>query len=243
MPVESALAQLVALQNLDRRLREKKERLEGLRAVADDWRNRLTSRRASVVALREQLQQLDTRRRELERRIAEEDAKMRDRRMRLQRVRNERELQALQREIELGKQANQQLEAESLQLWEAMEALQQQLTAAEEDLKALENEFREDSARQQAEIERLALDIEGTQRERVALAAQIDAALLRRYEQIFERREGLAVVEIREAVCTGCHMNLSPQFFIELQRGDEIRLCPNCHRILYFRADRGGEDA
>jgi predicted nucleic acid-binding Zn-ribbon protein len=243
MPVDSALAQLAALQNLDRRLREKMERLEGLRARVQEWQARLDSRRASVAALREQFQQLDRRRRDLERRLAEEDMKMRDRRMRLQRVRNERELQALQREIELGKQANQQLEAESLQLLEAMEALQQQLKAAEEDQRALEHEFREDSARHEAEIQQLGEDIEAIRREREELAKTIDGTLLRRYEQIFERREGLAVVEVQEAICTGCHMNLSPQFFIELQRSDEIRLCPNCHRILYFRVDRGGQDA
>ncbi|MCX8073173.1 MAG: C4-type zinc ribbon domain-containing protein [Candidatus Binatia bacterium] len=242
MPVESALAQLAALQNLDQQLREKMEQLEGLRARLSDWRTRIEARRESAAALQKQFQELDGRRRDLERRLAEEDAKMRDRRMRLQRVRNEKEAQALHREIELGKQANQQLESDLLQLLEALETLQKELKAAEEDQQALENEFREDSTRHEVEIQQLAQEIERIRAERAQLAMAIDASLLRRYEQIFQRREGLAVVEIQEPICKGCHMNLSPQFFIELQRGDEIRLCPNCHRILYFRVDRAGED-
>jgi predicted nucleic acid-binding Zn-ribbon protein len=31
---------------------------------------------------------------------------------------------------------------------------------------------------------------------------------------------------------------LPPQFFNELQRSREVRLCPNCHRILYWRPER-----
>ncbi len=243
MPVESALAQLAALQNLDRQLREKVQQIEHLRSRLNEGRARIEAGRQLVSSLREQLQALDLKRRDLDRRLTEEDAKMRDRRMRLQRVRNEREAQALQREIDLGRQANQQLESEMLQVLEALEALEGQAKAAEDDQKALENNFHGESARLEEELERLAGEVEQIRRERDRLAASVDAYLLRRYEQIFERREGLAVVEIQEAICGGCHMNLSPQFFIELQRGDDIRLCPNCHRILYFRGDRGGREA
>ena len=44
--------------------------------------------------------------------------------------------------------------------------------------------------------------------------------------------------ETQAGTCLGCHMHLPPQFFNELQRARDIRLCPNCHRILFWRADR-----
>ena len=58
-----------------------------------------------------------------------------------------------------------------------------------------------------------------------------------KYEQIFERRGGSAVVVGRQGVCTGCHMNVPPQMYNELQKFRDIRQCPNCHRILFYRPE------
>jgi hypothetical protein len=70
------------------------------------------------------------------------------------------------------------------------------------------------------------------------MASALDASLRRKYEQIFERRGGTAVVEVRNGICQGCHINLPPQLFNELQRTRDVRMCPNCHRILFWRAER-----
>ena len=43
------------------------------------------------------------------------------------------------------------------------------------------------------------------------------------------------VVEARGGICLGCHINLPPQMFNELQRYREVRQCPSCHRIVFWR--------
>jgi predicted nucleic acid-binding Zn-ribbon protein len=58
-----------------------------------------------------------------------------------------------------------------------------------------------------------------------------------KYEQIFERRGGTAVVEARNGICQGCRMRVPPQLYNELQRHRDIRNCPNCHRIIFWRAE------
>ena len=55
---------------------------------------------------------------------------------------------------------------------------------------------------------------------------------------IFSRRGGLAVVEIREGICQGCRMRVPPQLFNEIQRNEQVILCPSCQRMLYWRAER-----
>jgi predicted nucleic acid-binding Zn-ribbon protein len=44
----------------------------------------------------------------------------------------------------------------------------------------------------------------------------------------------LAVVSVWKEVCNGCHMNLPPQLYIELQKSFELHSCPNCNRIIYW---------
>ena len=74
-----------------------------------------------------------------------------------------------------------------------------------------------------------------------AIVASVDEELHRRYEMIFSRRGGLAVVEIRGGTCLGCHMNVPPQLFNQIQRMEQVILCPNCQRMLFWRADRAEE--
>jgi predicted nucleic acid-binding Zn-ribbon protein len=78
------------------------------------------------------------------------------------------------------------------------------------------------------------------------MAANIDPVLLQRYEMIFSRRGGIAVVEARGGTCQGCRMRLQPQLYNEIQRQFQsaietrtarvptVHFCPNCQRILYY---------
>jgi uncharacterized protein len=38
-------------------------------------------------------------------------------------------------------------------------------------------------------------------------------------------------------VCQLCHINLPPQAFNEIKRGNSLMSCPNCHRIVYWGED------
>ena len=49
---------------------------------------------------------------------------------------------------------------------------------------------------------------------------------------IFSRRGGLAVVEIRGGTCQGCRMHVPPQLFNQIQRNEQVILCPSCQRML-----------
>ena len=46
---------------------------------------------------------------------------------------------------------------------------------------------------------------------------------------------GRAVVPAQGEICMGCYMNIPAQLFNELRRFDEIRFCPHCRRIIYWK--------
>jgi predicted nucleic acid-binding Zn-ribbon protein len=49
-----------------------------------------------------------------------------------------------------------------------------------------------------------------------------------------EKRNGIAIVLVKNEGCQGCYVNIPPQMYNEVQKNNEIILCPNCHRILYW---------
>jgi len=63
----------------------------------------------------------------------------------------------------------------------------------------------------------------------------IPADVLAKYDKIRGRSRGIAVISVWKGICNGCHMNLPPQLYNELQKSAELMICPNCNRIIYFQ--------
>ena len=235
---ETSIDRLAALQELDRQLREKTELVRASEGEVAEAETQLAQQRELTQQARAARDAADTRRAELEAQLEAEEAKMKDRRMRLNRVRNEKELQALRREIEVGKEANQQTEEELLRVLESLDTLVATATEAERCLADLEAAAAAKISERRAGMGQLLEDVERERQVRDRMASALDVGLRQKYEQIFERRGGTAVVEVRNGTCQGCYMNLPPQLFNELQRTRDVRMCPNCHRILFWRPER-----
>jgi predicted nucleic acid-binding Zn-ribbon protein len=234
---ETELERLAILQRLDRHLREKAEVVATLEREVSSMEIELNAEREAVRALRSGRSESDEKRRALEARLEEEGGKMKERRMRLNRVRNEKELSALRREIEIGKELNQQLETEVIAAMQELESLDTALGERERTLAALEEKFASEIVGHRQRILGLTGEVKSERVARDEVAESLSRELRGKYEQIFARRGGTTVVEIRNGTCMGCHMHVPPQFFNELQRTKDVRLCPNCHRILIWRPE------
>ncbi|HSE84091.1 MAG TPA: C4-type zinc ribbon domain-containing protein, partial [Thermodesulfobacteriota bacterium] len=76
-------------------------------------------------------------------------------------------------------------------------------------------------------------------REREKVTSLVNSDILSMYERV-KRKNGIALVEAKNEVCTGCHMNIPPQLFNEVLTSSRIIQCPNCQRILYSEEKTNG---
>src|ERR1700687_247068 len=120
---------------------------------------------------------------------------------------------------------------------ESLEGITASAAEAERALAGLETTGAAQIAARRARINELAAEVTRDRVARDQMAQSLDKSLLQKYEQLFERRGGTAGVGVRNGTCLGCHMHLPPQFFNELQRSRDVRVCPNCHRILFWRPE------
>jgi len=195
---------------------------------------------AAASAARDELAALGVRQRDLEGRLAVAEAKMKDRRMRITRIRNDKELGLARREVDLLKEETGTLETELVAVMEQVEAATAKLQGLDAELARLVAERDREASELRETLARLSAEIERERAARSELAQTIDDDLRRKYEMIFSRRGGLAVVEVRSGICQGCRMRVPPQLFNQIQRNAEVILCPSCQRMLYWRAE--GDD-
>ena len=230
----SPIEQLYALQHVDTELRALRLELSALGGAASELKTTVGTKRSVTQAKRQEMAELERQRRDYEARLADEEEKMKDRRMRMQRIRNEKELAALRREVEVSRELSGQLEDNLLKMLDGADSKVNELKVLEEDLAAAEQQLAERERQHAERTQALAADLERLTADRARLAEEVEESLRRRYELIFERKGGLAVVEVRkEGDCAGCHMRVAPQLIMQIHRNSDIVFCPACQRILY----------
>ncbi len=226
---------LVELQELDQKLSRKEQCLQELRQRLTAIRSEIEDTEQKKVAQQEKVQGLEAALRDLEgrRKLAEDEIK--DKRVRLARVRNERERLAVEREIGVAQEQKEKLEESAQPLREQRKHAKEGLVQIEDRLEELQKEER----KVRCQIVALEREVRPMREERVGLVRCLDPTLLSRYERIFAKCGRLAVVQIQQRTCKGCHMRLPPQLCnqiqsSELQRSETIYYCPHCTRITYW---------
>lgn len=196
----------------------------------------------SVAAVKTELAELEVQAvalagevKELERSVQQENEKIRKWERRLSDIRNQREYLALSREVEGSKRAVRDNEEQTIELMAKKEEIEARMEELQDKL--AEDAVDRDAERQEVEKKIAGLTGEITKHtaRREALVPKIKPLLLRKYDQIREKRHGLGVVAANGGNCMGCNMRLPPQLYNILMRADSLEDCPSCQRILIYQ--------
>ena len=153
----------------------------------------------------------------------------------MNRIKNIKELQALQREVDQIKQSNGEVEEQLIKMMEEIDVVKSAIAAKEEDLAKLQGEWQQKQDDMRKQVSRIDQEVAEAAEQRNRIAAQVGRDLISRYELIFSRRGGTAVVEVAGGICQGCYMNIPPQLWNEIIKSEKVHLCPSCQRILYHK--------
>ena len=227
---------LAALQIVDREIRERAAIKQGLVNELQERERFIQARKQELEALTGDYTAKEKLRQEKDRLLQDDGRKATDKRMRMNRIKNVKELQALQREIDQIRQANGEAEEELLTMMVEIDGVKAEIQTKQEALLAAQQDWQQKQEALQAQISAIDQAVEKTSIRRKAIAAEIAADLMSRYELILSRRGGNAVVEVTGGICQGCYMNIPPQLWNELIRSEKVNLCPSCQRIVYYKA-------
>jgi len=234
---DSVIDILVNLQEIDRRNRERTLKIGALEETSAELDAERAAKLSQVEAVRADAESTGVQRRELEAVLQDEERRLKDRRMRLTRIRNDKEHEAAQREIDGLKELSSRHEEELITVLEQTESVDGGLKAVEEELQAIEERAKAHADETKGQVDALQREIEAEKAERERVALLLKPNVRKRYEQIFSRRGGLAVVEMIRDICTGCNMSVPPQMANEIRRGKSLIDCPSCQRILFWRIE------
>lgn len=155
--------------------------------------------------------------------------------VKLSSVKTNKEYQAMLKEIDELRKLNAKIEDEMLILLEQIESTESELGEKKRVLEELVSNISAEKAVVTKKAEAKELELSSIEEKVSGLAQQIDSDLMSAYHRVKSMVTGSAVVPVTNAVCKGCHLNIPPQMYNELQRGDNLKFCPHCARILYWQ--------
>ncbi|MBM4295385.1 MAG: hypothetical protein FJ126_10880 [Deltaproteobacteria bacterium] len=233
---------LVDLQELDKVIRGIAQEMEKLPEFLETETARLQEMKAEYAAAAQELEDLKSQRRATEGDIAELEESIKKSRQRLMEIKSNIEYRAMLKEIAYKEDQRDKTETRLLEGLELLEAKTKALAALDQEILEQQAILAQEDEKIKAQLKELKKELAGLEKKRGVLRKVVPSQLLKRYEFIRERRNGTAIAAVREGVCLGCNMNILPQQFIDLQKGEEILQCPHCQRMLYW-LDEMAEEA
>jgi predicted nucleic acid-binding Zn-ribbon protein len=151
------------------------------------------------------------------------------------RARNMRETDAVERELETIRRLMKERETERETLKEAIGKRRGSVEKHEREFTELEKFANEEQTKADARLGELTQTRDRALVGRSELVPKVPADVMRRYDMIRSKRQGMGVASIDQGSCSGCFVVLAPQQVIAVQRAEEFVQCPRCVRFLYSR--------
>jgi predicted nucleic acid-binding Zn-ribbon protein len=237
------LNKLIEVQELDKVLQEVTQELERLPEELKIEEAALEDLKAQQTAHLQEMENLKGQRRDTETETAQMEDGIKKSRARLMEIKSNIEYKAMIKEIAFKEDQRDKQETRILEIMEQMEAQKRALAEIEGQIQERQATLAQRSAEVTEVVKKLQQRLVGLEDQRKKMRKGVPAQLLKRYEFIRQRRNGTAIAPVFDGVCFGCHMNILPQQFIDLQKGVEILQCPHCQRILYWQVEEAEGEA
>jgi predicted nucleic acid-binding Zn-ribbon protein len=227
------LKRLEELQRYDAQIQELQSALKGIPAKLEASKNDLIRVEALLESERAQLTETQRYYSDQKNQLQTEETTVSGAKHKLSLAKNSKEYVAAQREIEQTRESVQTREGEVTKLVDAIAAKEKVLAERASELKTLRASIDKDAEVAKGKMAEVQVKIDALQVQRDKVATGIRPDYLKRYGAIRMRR-GMAVATVRNGTCLGCNMNVPPQLYNTLQRGNTLETCPYCHRIVYW---------
>ncbi|HKI77799.1 MAG TPA: C4-type zinc ribbon domain-containing protein [Ignavibacteriaceae bacterium] len=226
------LKTLFELQNIDNQLDELEELRGDLPNAVGALEEKIDNIKTDIIDKETEQKESLKKRKENEEQIEKLKESQKKFKAQLYQVRNNKEYDALTKEIDHTDEMISKLEAEN----DALADLSKKLSDEIEEVKPMLDELNEELKVKEADLKVI---IKANEKEEAKLRAkrkEIEAQTKKAdhsaYMRIRKAKKGTAVATIRRSACSGCHNIVPPQRQLEIRQNNRLFYCEYCGRIL-----------
>jgi len=228
------IEQLVVLQKVDDEIVVLQDELRRAPQQIEDLEKRRQEIEHTAEIVHDKIKYLLDQQKRLETEIEGDSVRLKKSKSKMMMVGNTKEYHAMMREMDNLEKQNRGREEEKTTVADELSRQQTELKDIEERTTGLDAELA--AARQSLDerVKAAEANLSTLEARRKEAEEVVPKPILQRYEFIRSRLKNPVIVPVEAGICTGCHISIPPQSFIELQKGVQILSCPNCQRLIYW---------
>lgn len=228
------IRQLVELQKVDDEIFLVNQRKENAPRELKELENRFQSVESRRAHLQDKLDHLQEQKKRLALELDGDNARISKSKDKLMQAGNTKEYQAMMREMDSIEKIYRNREDEKNTLQEELQTTTDAKSDIDREYEALKEEYEEKCKTLENTLKDADEELALLNDKRRLASKSIPEPKFVRYEFIRKRLEHPVIVNVEDGICSGCHIAIPPQTFIELQTGQQILSCPNCQRLIYW---------
>jgi predicted nucleic acid-binding Zn-ribbon protein len=233
--MEEQLSLLIQLQEIDAKIRTSLEQKNRLPEVLAALERRRAAINEKVDKAKEALLAAQKNKRDRDNDLEAGVQKVEKLKAHSSEIKNNKEYQALLKEIEAVERENKAIEDNILGLMEKIDVAAGEITAAEQRAKEEAEGIQAEQQQHEAAFAKLAEELKAVAQVRLQAITRIQPPLLAQYQKLLGTKAGIAIVEARGESCSGCYMSIPPQVYVNVKKNESVITCPHCARILYYK--------
>jgi predicted nucleic acid-binding Zn-ribbon protein len=228
---------LYHLQEIDLSIAQAQKRLTEIAAALADNQIIIEVQR-QVDSAQQTLTPLQTKARNLELEIQTNSDKIRstDQQLYSGKVRNPKELQDMQQEIESLKNRNSELEDVLLETMMKVENAEAELTQKQSALQTVTSSIKSDHQHLLDEQKKLQSDVKSLQQKREGALPPITPDSLKTYNALRPRKNNQPIALLINGSCSVCRVEQDMAVIAEVRKGQKLTPCSSCGRILVYKS-------
>jgi predicted nucleic acid-binding Zn-ribbon protein len=235
--VNEQLRLLVELQNLDTEIIKKNKAIQQIPRKLSASEKGLQEAQKKVEEAKSKLDEAEKEKREKDLALKENTDHITKLKDRTAAIKDNKAYTAHLKEIESAEKSSSTIEEDILKLMDEIESRKSVLADVEAALKTEEGRVGEEKKRLEAEVAKAKQELEEMFSGRAKFRTPLEKDLYAEYMELLKRKDGLAVAQVLDEVCGGCHMNIMPQLYVEIKKQEDIHHCPQCGRFLFAEAE------
>ncbi len=233
--MKEQLLKLIKLQEVDLQIRKINKELETEPEAIKALRKELKEVKEDLATAKAELEEREKVKRDAELELQDCEERIKKSKQKMTEVKTNKEYQALLTEIDELQSLKSEWEDKIIVAMDEIEEAKKIVEEKEKIVKELEQRLKEAQQRLEQSFAHFKKELAQLRQKREEMAKTMDKDLLKRYDFIRSRRNGIAVAAVNAEVCEGCNMHIPPQKYNELLKGDKLMTCPTCQRIIYWK--------
>jgi predicted nucleic acid-binding Zn-ribbon protein len=233
--VETNFENLIKLQKLDIEIRNTSVLLGDIPRQIKAIEKRSKESLQIVQEAKDKLSNNQKKRRDFESDLQSEKDKAAKYKRQLNEVKTNKEYSSLLKEIEDSKAKIDFLEEEIIGEMLTADEIEKEIKSAIKKADEVQAELSKKKEAVFKEKEKAEETLNNVKKEKDELLPKIPSDQLQLYEQISRNKDGIVLSPVTEEFCTMCHMRVRPQMLNEIIAENQIIICENCGRILYYQ--------